>query len=367
MKTRFVATIACVALGLGCVRHRQLDHFKIYDVAPVQVSARVELTGQFDDGRPRGAVVTALTYFANPVAKRHRTNYEIIDKSAHLTWYRIKQPRPEPVRTVRYENQFGGVYSFDIGPAELLAVPAEKREAGIGFPENLDHYKCYRVIRVNVGGAPPPVMLVDQFGEQKTKVGKPLFFCVPVRKTHNGSLNRIRNARDHLVVYAIDKKPAPRVIGVRDQFGARRLKVRQSVALAVPTRKRAWAPHRFVDLTRDDNATVPMDIDWNAKVAVLTIINKGTAAAGTFRVYLEVSDKNAPTSKHPQSQASKVFSTLAPGASAMIKIPLDQFSGRNGFDPTTLAPGPAFFEVYIDAKNEVHESDETNNHFSGIH
>ena len=218
----------------------ELDHFKVYEVDEVEVDFRVRLTDQFDDA-PKEAHLVALKYFANPTSKIHDNGAQVSIKDAnrHLNWYAIVQEQREPLRTIRFINQFGQ-HSVDIRNPRFLLVPTEKTsDEGSVFPESLDHYKCYEVVQVN--SAPPPqvVTLGDQFVSQQTvKVGQPRFFCLPVMKEREGGeVHDIMNAEDHLAVYDITPKKHVLGIGVRDQFEDRALKVIRSVLLAVPTKK----------------------------------------------------------------------------------------------------------------------------------
>ena len=223
----------------------ELDHFKVYEVEKVEVDYRVRLTDQLD-AAPKEVKLETLSYFANPTRKVHDGDQvSVKDANQHLNWYAITQHQKEPRRTIRYLNQFGQ-HSVDIRDPRFLLVPTQKTsdEASV-FPESLDHYKCYEVIQVNTAPAPPVVTLGDQFGsEQNVQVGKPRFFCLPVMKEREGAgPHDIVNADDHLAVYDIPPKAHQLKIKVRDQFDKRKLKVIQSVLLAVPTEKQVVVTH----------------------------------------------------------------------------------------------------------------------------
>lgn len=222
-----------------------LDHFKVYEVQKVPVSFKVKLSDQLN--LPLHDVkLEALTMFANPTRKKHgNVGVGIQDKNAHLTWYVLQQPQAEPRRTIRFRNQFGQ-HSVDIKTPRFLLVPAQKTsDAGSAFPATLDHYKCYEVILVNTAPALPAVALQDQFGAKPAiQLGKPRFFCTPVRKVRDGHPPvGIKNAKDHLAVYDLPPQPHATTIKTRDQFGNRELKVIRSVLLAVPTEKQAAVAH----------------------------------------------------------------------------------------------------------------------------
>ena len=223
----------------------ELDHFKVYEVGTVPVNLRVRLTDQLDTV-PKAVSLDSLTHFANPTRKVHAgAPVSEMDTVRHLNWYAISQPQPEPRRTIRYLNQFGQ-HSVNIRDPRFLLVPTQKTSIeGSAFPDDLDHYKCYEVIAVNTMPDLPVVMLDDQFGSgQSVQVGKPRYFCLPAIKETGTAVPRdIVNAEYHLAVYDITPETREREISVRDQFGERRLNVRRSVLLAVPTTKQAVVTH----------------------------------------------------------------------------------------------------------------------------
>ncbi len=246
LQKRVVSLAAAFLLLLSATGCKQLDHFKVYDVEDRDVQHRVRLTGQFDTQGLEADVVT-LTHFANPVAKtpQGQNTVKIKDRHAHLTWYAIKQPAPEPRRTVRFENQFG-LQSIDLREPRFLLVPTRKTsDPDSQFPGRLDHYKCYHIVRVNVGPQAPPLRLEDQFGVQdNVLVNDPVLFCLPVVKEREGEQPApIRNKRDHLAVYPITPQQVEKDVKYRNQFEEDGLRVRQSVWLGVPSRKRAVATH----------------------------------------------------------------------------------------------------------------------------
>jgi len=225
----------------------ELDHFKVYEVDPVDVNLAVHLNGQFDD-QAKEARLIAITHFANPTGKTHPGGEigGIKDRNRHLNWYFLKQKQAEPRRTIRFHNQFGQ-HSVEIGVPKFLLVPAQKlSEEGNVFPDSLDHYKCYEVIEINSMPHLPLVILDDQFvSEEKVQVKRPSFFCVPVSKNLPGTTpeDRIMNPDDHLAIYDITPEPHQRQIKVKDQFGVRVLRVTRSVMLAVPTEKQEVVTH----------------------------------------------------------------------------------------------------------------------------
>lgn len=241
LPTAALAVVLALTLAAGVAG---LDHFQVYTVKNVPASFGVRLTDQFDPAAKKAQVGT-ITHFSNASRKIHgSTQVGIEDSNAHLTWYALKQPQAEPRRTVRFKNQFGQ-HSVDIREPRFLLVPTHKTShAGSELPKSLDHYKCYAVIRVNTAPSLPVVKLGDQFGSRSAQVGKPVFFCTPVKKQHDGSEPAdLFDAKTHLAVYALP--PAPKALGIKtkDQFGEHGLSVERSVMLAVPTEKQVFVPH----------------------------------------------------------------------------------------------------------------------------
>lgn len=227
------------AAGAAAAR---LDHFLVYEVKRVEAQHKVELSDQFN--LPLApAVLEWQTHFANPTRKVHAGGSAgIVDTDHHLSWYTA--PAPQPRRTVRFRNQFGQ-HSVDTGASAFLLVPTQKTsDRGSEFPKDLDHYRCYRVVKVNVAPTLPAVRLRDQFGPSSAQVGGPVLFCNPSRKVREGERPvGVQNADDHLAVYRLPPRAVEKRIRVRDQFGDRTLRTTRRVYLAVPSEKQAVATH----------------------------------------------------------------------------------------------------------------------------
>jgi hypothetical protein len=212
----------------------KLDYFKFYDVANREVEGDVLLRGQFDQ-RPQKMRLRLLDYFANPVSKNDEPLY---DKAAHLAWYRGVQP-PEPPRRVVLENQFG---KFDIrtGTGYGLLVPTQKVEPGSVFPNELDHYKVYRLL--DVEEVPQKVLkLRDQFGSDEVKLRLPLFFAAPVTKRVGDKTYPIHNQRAHLLIFSITTREVQKTIKLRNQFAkGTTVQVVRSLMLGAPSVKLEW-------------------------------------------------------------------------------------------------------------------------------
>ena len=211
----------------------KLDYFNIYDVANQEGGYVVGLQGQFDE-QPERVRLTYLDFFANPASKNGEPFH---DKNAHLTWYDLFDPAPDPVREVTYQDQFGKRQAYT-GRACALLVPTWKIEKGTSYPEQLDHYKVYQVLRsvpVNT-----EVEVEDQFGKTTARIWDPLFFAVPVKKWYEGQTFGIHNETAHLAIYRIYPQTVERTIRSRDQFSQRILHVFRSVLLGSPCKKLEW-------------------------------------------------------------------------------------------------------------------------------
>ena len=212
----------------------KLDYFKFYDVENRDARADLLLRGQFER-RFQKMQLRLLEFFGNPASKNDEPVY---DKHAHLAWYVGMQPA-EPLRRVIVENQFG---KFDIrtGRGFGLLVPTRKVERGSLFPEQLDHYKVYRL--VDVERAPEkPLKLRDQFGRDEVRLRLPLYFAVPVVKRHGEKTYPIRNDRAHLLIFSMSSRELQKSVRLRNQFtNGVGVRVVRSLMLAVPSLKRDW-------------------------------------------------------------------------------------------------------------------------------
>jgi hypothetical protein len=211
-----------------------LDYYKIYDVVDHRVEHWVTLQGQFDE-EPEKAELLLMSHFANPASKIPE---EKVDSNAHLSWYWLYQPMPEPMRVVVVETSPGVVTKLVIGRPVALLAPAQKKERGSRFPKERDHFKVYRVLR----GEPlqDVVELEDQFGSEPAEILYPVAFGVPVQKEYKGEVSPINNDRAHLLIQRIVPRPVQQRKIVRDQFGRRYVSFLRSVGLAVPCVKHKW-------------------------------------------------------------------------------------------------------------------------------
>ena len=101
----------------------------------------------------------------------------------------------------------------------------------------LDHFKGYWVEQGTSVNS--DVQLEDQFGAVGATVMDPLYFCNPVKKTHDGEVTEIKDDNHHLTIYNLDHEEELQklVVDVDNQFGKQKLHVSGPVMLAVPTKK----------------------------------------------------------------------------------------------------------------------------------
>ncbi|MCO6459042.1 MAG: hypothetical protein J5I93_27355 [Pirellulaceae bacterium] len=205
-----------------------LDHFLLENLDPVKVEHTIRLQGLFDL-ESREATVNWLSHLGTSVRV---SGFERLDPAARLTTYIIEQEFPDPVRTVRVWNEFGEQELYLGRPIHLL-VPA--REQGAAAGSQLDHYKCYLVLRSCCGG-PHAVSVTDPDGVDRTvAVTIPKLYCVPVTKTREGVVEEQKTPRNHLVLYGITHRNRTAQTNVEDQFGAQQVTLRTGVLLGVPS------------------------------------------------------------------------------------------------------------------------------------
>jgi len=122
----------------------------------------------------------------------------------------------------------------------LLLLPA-RASAQTAAPM-LDHFKCYFTHQDQP--VFQAVRLEDQFDTaagivEDARVLVAVRFCNPVAKKRGRTVTPIANPDHHLTIYLIaTAEPTPsRLVVVKNQFGARKLKVFDPEVLAVPTQK----------------------------------------------------------------------------------------------------------------------------------
>jgi hypothetical protein len=245
------------------------DHFLCYKAKPANGSEKfvprtVSLADQFN-ATARNFDVTKPLSLCNPADKKDEG---ITDPNTHLKGYEIKltttDPRqtPDIKHTVRVTNQFG-ILLLDTLRSDRLLVPTAKsltEPVDPPGPNNVDHYKCYKVRRSKGTPKFKPILGVsvsDQFIGQPPKlfdITKPTRLCNPVDKNGEG----IKNYNAHLMCYqAKPTKGQPRhqpisPIFVNNQFGPELLQTIKEEDLCVPSTKTVLGTLGAVSDAEDD-------------------------------------------------------------------------------------------------------------------
>jgi hypothetical protein len=226
-----VAGAAADLTGAGSAKAPPLDHFTCYPITDSSTftGQDVKLTDQFGDA---GAKIVRPAFICMPAKKN---NEPVQNPRAHLVCYTATPLTPFHPRPVLMRNQFTQ-QKMTVVALKFVCLPSSKALSGSPgeIPGRLDHFACYSV---DPGGTFPvrSVKLVDQLGGGKAEVIKPVLLCAPVRK--NGS--PVLQPLWHLVCYSIkseDVKLLP--VRTRDQFGQLRLAFKQRELLCVPSLKR---------------------------------------------------------------------------------------------------------------------------------
>ena len=180
----------------------------------------------------------------------NENNQGVLDQQTHLRTYRIKAVAGSPrflKRHVKVTNQLPAQQFFDVVKPDLLYVPTAKSLTNpppLPGPNNVDHYKCYKV-KVTSGTPKFPrgiqVTVSDQFRHiaGTFNVLKPRHLCTPVSK--NGEV--VHNPNAHLMCYV--SRPArgqPKHVPVapvyvHDQFGPQTLATVKEDELCIPSLK----------------------------------------------------------------------------------------------------------------------------------
>ena len=205
----------CFEVTSGRLSHcpkAPLDHFKCYSTVrfPAFDARTVTITDQFFRGKVR---VRDRGAFCNSVAKNGEP---IFDPGAHLTFYDAtsgKATRASRGLTVVVQNQFGR-QRFEVQDFEGIALPTKKNAHAP--PLVLDHFACYSVKGRSVDA---PVVLVDQFGRERSTALDPVVLCNPARKKDTLGTTDIGDEAWHLTCYDLVKSRKIREsITIENQF-----------------------------------------------------------------------------------------------------------------------------------------------------
>ena len=198
-----------------------LDHFRCYSNTGHPAGLTAVLEDQFDERleKVEEVVVVWPIGFCNPVQKTipgpgggPGQITEIRHATHHLTMYEIRETTTQrhPTWKVTVDNQFGRQTLFATKPV-LLGVPTQKVsvegvDTGLGEPDGLNHFKCYKAKGATLNVA---VTLEDQFETADLLVVEPVLFCNPVEKTVTRTTGEpivtpIKDPEAHLTCYNID-------------------------------------------------------------------------------------------------------------------------------------------------------------------
>jgi hypothetical protein len=243
--------------GAGAdVQPTQIDHFKCYPVAALQVETH-PLTLTLEDPFGNADVQIALRPFrlCNPAEKTHGDRvFPPRRPESHLLCYAITQHPTTPAREVRVTNQFGSARLTALRPSSLC-LPSWKKLTPNELPAavqppGLDHLKCYtaRYSTVQIDrfeNQPPVVGLRDQFEQNQAQVRGPVELCNPVKKTlPTGQATPILRPKAHLMCFSIQKTPPHQIrrVFTKNQFGRSALETRESKLMCLPSYKRLINP-----------------------------------------------------------------------------------------------------------------------------
>jgi hypothetical protein len=212
-------------------------HFRCYIVSQQtpEPAETVTLRDQFI--REATLTVDEPLQFCAPTSKN---GADILEPEEHLTMYAAPQELT-PHLTVSTEDQFG-LRTLEVVGARLLLVPTQKLVGDLGFPDKLNHYRCYEANGARVDES---ITLEDQFGGPDTvRVEEPRFFCNPVEKLHAGQRFRIEERKVHLTCYEIHgpQKTVPTQFGMTNQLETDTFTVTSFELLCVPSEKLEFQP-----------------------------------------------------------------------------------------------------------------------------
>jgi hypothetical protein len=236
LRSLIVCFVSVVVFNSNLLAHTPVDFLEVLAVQPARkVEHAVELKSKFDSEK----VETQLEgpqLFSRSVGCLDRA---VKKQPAYLNWYKIVDPKKEPIRTVAVLDMIRGTAnrSLKIHAAEYFLSPSQLITTGAPepIPGGLDQYKAYRVI-----DAPPirkDVNLTNSVGPAERKLGKPLFVCLPVKEWHHDDYFAASHPNDCFVVYELDEESHVQTFGTIDQFGLNELESVETQWLCV---RAAW-------------------------------------------------------------------------------------------------------------------------------
>jgi hypothetical protein len=222
-----------------------LDHFECYRTTAQPPNVTVLLKDQFVvPGIPPALpfVVLNPVRFCNPVEKTTSAGVvtPITNPDGHLELFLTGPAALKPSWKVLVKNQFGRQTLRAFSP-EILAVPTAKNDQPPPVPGSLDHFQCYRAYGASLTSRvkQTTVQLRDQFhtDPETVKLLRPVAFCNPVEKTHDGVVTPIAHPDDHLVCYAFAPTTFTGGALARNQFGSGPIPLAGADILCVPSQK----------------------------------------------------------------------------------------------------------------------------------
>jgi hypothetical protein len=220
------------------VRHKtlvaqpRLEHFRCYRTSSEEPrESAIRLTDQFGSLRVklrlRGALCAPAQKNREPLPR---------NRAAHLQCYTFTAKRVS--RSVIVRNQFGSTRLRTVAAKELCApatkTPTSRSPRPLPRENEIDHFTCYSVRTVRL----PRVIGTntrDQFGRRRIGLRQIDKLCLPTTK--NGELRE--HPVDHLVCYSGNDRGSfrARTMRTRDQFGTRDVDVSSAGGFCVPSSK----------------------------------------------------------------------------------------------------------------------------------
>jgi len=180
------------------------NHFKAYSISPKPFNFSAFTKDQFMED---GLFLMGPILLANPVQK---DTFSIIDTTHHLHWY-YAEGRDTLIQ-VNYENQFETT-TVSIDSVRFLLVPAQKFPHNP--PQNLDHYKCYRIMQQQWLQKKP--FMQDQFKDERADSLRRDLFCTPCRKNAHPTFDTFTHYVGYLIAPGEPIIP-PLIVQAFDQF-----------------------------------------------------------------------------------------------------------------------------------------------------
>jgi hypothetical protein len=224
----------------------RLDHLLCYKARKAKGEKRFELSGvqlenQFDQ-QPRTVDISKLQEFCDPVEittiNGQSVVIPIVNPDAHLTCYRVRQPKPLiKAQVISTSDEIGGQRELDVRKRRKTQLCVPSWNIG-DSPPNLDYFDRYRTKRTWRApkferlqvGLKDPFTNLDEIVELK----KPVEFGVPTDKDGDGIIDPFA----HLTCYSVRApKFTRRDVIVENQFGRFPLTVKKPYKLCVPSSK----------------------------------------------------------------------------------------------------------------------------------